>query len=244
MKFGEGFFRKTPEKKQEKILPESVRYALAHSEAKLSKELVEVLNNNHFTQEASYLITKILEINERERFEYLSTLIEIYTQQNDQSTTQKLNQQFLENIQPTIEVEGMKLGQISRQGFEYWQEKYKETGKELAEKHEDVFLLANSTIIGLEEITKAFYSKEKSFGIIFPKNVTGGNTVVGYEYTFANGKYTPGFIDRNKEHFKESIVLDDVENTGETRKLIENSWAETLGGAVSYKTISKTGKEA
>lgn len=241
MKFGERFFGKSQEKKIEKILPESVRYALAHNEAKVGRDTIEILNNNHFTPEASYLLTKLLETNEDMRFKYISALVEAYSQSNQENLrAQKITEEFLKDISNEREVDAMKLAQLSRQGFEFWQEQYQQKAKELSQKDEDTFLLANSTIIGLKPIVQEFYNKKKSFGIIFPKNILDDSTILGYEYIFENTAYKPILIGRNTDNFTKCVLLDDVENTGETRKLIEENWAKAFGGEVEYTTIAKT----
>lgn len=245
MKFfmGENKNEKVPQPKIEKLLPESIRYALRYGEGKIHKEDVETLNHSHFIPEASYMTAKLLTtFDEKAYQQYLSELISLFVQKEiDQTILQKQNQNLndttLKNIPKTIEVSAMKLAQISRQGFDLWQEKYKELAHELVSTDQELFLTLNSTIIGLKHFTEEYGKNNKPISFIVPEFIEGGKDIIGFMCEFKTDGVVLKEISKDFIRPDNAIIIDDVKNTGETEKIIRTFWNKETEDVPEFKTI-------
>ena len=239
MKF---LFNQTPkqETKPLKILPSDVRYALEHNAGKIKPEDIETLTHSHFIPEATYALTKGLEKIEVSHFEYLENLVQIYSKNLDMPEREKaikdLNDTYMQKVDKNQEIDVVKLAQISRQGFDLWQEKYKDIAKNLVQENKQIFLLANSTIIGLEHFVREYAKAKKPLSIIFPNYIESEKETIGYQYDFGDEIQTTK-LNRDFKRPRESIILDDTKNTGETFNDIEKFWQSSENEKLSFKTI-------
>lgn len=227
------------EKKTEKILPSDIRYALKYAQGLIKPADIETLNHSHFVPEATYVLTKGLASNEEQHFNYLKELVTLYKEQAETVKNQilELNDVYLKSIPKDQEIDALKLAQISRQGFDLWQEKYKEIAERLIKEDKSLFLLANSTIVGLEHFVKAFAKAQKELNIIFPEYIEKNLETIGYSYSFKEQKITSSKITRDFDRPENAVILDDTKNTGETFKEISSFWNEKGEQNLSFETI-------
>src|SRR5690606_2345069 len=136
-----------------RILPEDVRYALRYKEGKLNREDIKVMLHTHFEHEASYLALKFFSHDKEEHQLFFTAFVQIIAQRLDPKEEKEqiklLVDKELAKSEKGSEVNGVKLAQISRQGFENWQKKFEVTAKEFATDKREVFLLAHSMVMGL-----------------------------------------------------------------------------------------------
>jgi hypothetical protein len=227
------------EKKTEKILPSDVRYALKYAQGLIRPADIETLNHSHFVPEATYMLTKGLANNPEQHSKYLKQLVTLYKEKAESFKNQVvvLNDEYIKSLPKDQEIDALKLAQISRQGFDLWQEKYKETAEQLAQESKSIFLLANSTIVGLEHFVKAFAEAQKELNIIFPEFIEKKLETIGYSYSFEENQITTSDINRDFHRPENAVILDDTKNTGETFRDIALFWSKEGDHNISFKTI-------
>lgn len=226
MKFFENKFSKK-EQPVFKILPSDVRYALEYKEGKLNKDDLEVLVMSNFEDEAFYLTLKSLTNNKEEHKnllrKYISNIINLdHGGVEYKKCIQDIVNEELD-LNKNLEVDGVKLAQISRQGFDTWQDKFKTLSNELSKSDKNVFLVAHSTILGLHSFLKNFAKEEKDLNIIVPSWFK--DKCVGYNISFSEGKTVMNDLhnDFNKIN---TIAVDDTVNTGSTIDKVKDFWLE------------------
>lgn len=239
MKFFENLKKSNKNEKVEKILPSDVRYALQYKEGMLNKEEIETLIMSNFESEGFYLIAKGIQENP----EIQKSLVENYAKLilNGEPNSNLLLKEFLSkeisNIKDT-EVNGVKLAQVSRQGFELWQKKYEEIARELSDNKKDVFILAHSTFIGLSHFIKEFSQKNKTINILVPLWFEKDQQYIGYSINFDQKEVNTTWL--NKSFKKESsIIFDDTIKTGGTISKINGYLSESLGNSPEIRSLDK-----
>lgn len=214
------FFKRNenPPKKHEKILPSDVRYALQYKEGLLNKEDVKILAESNFLNEATYLTFKSLIDDKEKHKELLEKFVNCILNENslvDKKEIQKeLVVKTLQKQEGEIAVKGNKLAQLSRQGFDLWQEKFKELSQRLSIDERNVYVLAHSTFVGLHSFIKEFAEKKKDLNILVPEWEGGEN--FGYNISFSEGKITISWLHGKLTNDKDSVLVDDTKNTGNT----------------------------
>jgi hypothetical protein len=228
-------FFKGEKKKEDKpkvdmrILPSDVRYALKYKEAILTKSEIEDLNMNHFENEALYLTVKGLQDKPEEQRILLEkyilhTLNKTGTKDIDKKVLQSIISDSLKG-NDSITVQGEKIAQISRQGFDFWQEKFKNKARELSEDKRNVFLVANAMILGLSPFVEEFSKKGKTLHIIIPKWIDEGAHTIGYAVKFEGKEPKVEFLLKNTDKDQAlAVLVDDATNSGTVFEKIKNYW--------------------
>jgi len=240
MRFLDGFNREKPlqEEAKEKILPHDVRYALQYKEAVLNAEDIEALINNNFENEALYLVFKGLSENPEKHRALLQVFVEAVLKnhsENSSGLVRKIANNGLAG-EKGFSVQASKLAQWSRQGFEFWQEKFKEAAAQLALNKQEIFLTAHSTFSGLSYFLKFFNEKSKTLNIIVPGWLQNDN--IGYKIKFKDGVAVLSWLSKPFE-IKEAVIVDDIENTGQTLKEIKDLLAQNGFDSVETFVINK-----
>lgn len=226
MNFKNLFERK--QTKYEKILPEATRYALANNAGNFNKEDIEVLLNNNFENEAFYLSSKALSVDPIIHKEFIEKCLSNFLNKDNVDILK--NKQDLKNIVENdlkkiddCNIKAVKLAQVSRQGFEFWQERFKEVSKELSENEKQIYLLAHTTLLGLRSFAEYFSEKNKDLNILIPEWINENKENIGYKINFENKNAKVNFLDRSSEK-NGSIIVDDTIKTGETFNKIKALW--------------------
>jgi hypoxanthine-guanine phosphoribosyltransferase len=231
MKFGNFFEGKKNQGNTQKILPQDVRYALAHNQAQMGKNEIEALVLSNFENEAVYLALKSLQHDPVAQKNFLEKYVNFYLHK---SGDQKADRDRLESMvkealgsEKDIAVEGDKLAQVSRQGFELWQEKLSSLAKELSADHRDVYLVAHSMMLGLGSFSEEFSKNNKKLNIIIPSWIEKEGEHLGYSVNFKKDKGDVQFMDNIPKESKDNAVLvDDVIRTGQSLEKIKSYWAK------------------
>ncbi len=217
-------------KKFNKILPSDVRYALEYKEGILNKDDLEVLAMSNFEIEAMYLTLKGIKNNPEQHKilleKYVSSIFS--TKDNTGINKKDIRDITVKEIEhnPSIEVDAVKLAQISRQGFDFWQEKFKDLADKLSNEKRNVFLLAHATILGLEHFVKSFSEKNKTLNIIVPSWVKDKSDIIGYSIKFDSQKSNVQLLHDTFDK-ENAVLVDDTLNTGNTTDEIKKYFKES-----------------
>lgn len=224
--------RKNKEKPQYiKILPSDVRYALQYKEALLNKDEIEQLNENHFETEAFYMTIKGLQENPEVQKELLEKYIknEITNKDSEKESKNALQNLLKEYIKELGEssVKGGKLAQLSRQGFEFWQERFENKAKELSKDKRNVFLVANAMMLGLSHFVKEFKKENKPLNIIIPDWLKQGAHTIGYSVNLEDKENLVDFLKRSDDKNEAlAVLVDDATNSGSVFNKIKKYWED------------------
>jgi len=217
------------------ILPSDVRYALQYKGGVLNKTELDALIQNNFTNEALYLVFKSLVDAPNEHKKLLEEYIAGAINKDaavDKNFVRELVAPALSNKE-NITVQGKKLTQISRQGFDLWQEKFSSLAEKLSSDERDVYLIAHSTFIGMDAFLKFFSKKNKNLNILIPEWI--GNENIGYVVNFVDELANVTWLRLPFENKKDLILVEDTKNTGKTLQKIQDFLMEN--GCQELETI-------
>ncbi len=208
------FFKKKEAKPLIRLLPPSVMYALGHEGGILGKEHLNSLLEYGFYNEGFYLYLRLQSqyLNPQEMAEEIKILINIFLS-HDNSQIKKVMQDKLNllNNESTI---GVKLAQLSRQGFEFWYELYERKVQEYLKDKTVPTILAYAPLIGIKSFIKL-----NQFNIIDLKLIASGSEIIGYKVFILESKVRVDFMYRNDKHY--GVFLDDTKKTGSKHKILE-----------------------
>lgn len=237
--------RSEEEKSRSRILPPTIRYALQYGEALVGKNEIKNLNDtDYFENEVLYLTIKGLE----EKPEEQKILLERYLdyilnktniKEKDREVSRNIINESLKDLD-SVSVKASKLAQLSRQGFDLWQEKFQKKAEELSEDKRNVFLVANSMFLGLGSFVDQFSKKNKALNIITPKWIDEGTHIIGYTISFENGKASVDFLLRSYDGDQAGTVfVDDTMKSGKLFAKIKDYWARNRMEEPDIITISE-----
>lgn len=140
------------------LYPESVRYALAHHEARLGKSELAALVDR-FVYETVYLVTKALAFApERQRL-YLENLTQFYSQPSYHldDLRDRLNTE-IKALPEDTQLAGAKLLQISRAGSDHWQTAFQHLAEQTYQDDNRVLpcIVAYTPMIGYHHFVRVF----------------------------------------------------------------------------------------
>jgi len=219
----------------ERNLPSDVRYALQYRQARIGTAELRDLINNRFEREALYLTLKAHAENpevQRSLIEELAKLVQP-TESGDTPTEQEMRngiaaivEHGIEELPAEPEIKGAKLAQLSRQGFDFWQQRHAKAAEKYAVDPDDTFLVGHSMFVGLSEYMSAHAKQGKPLHLLIPAIFTDDSKdICGYRIEGGSVEDLPKDFERDTH----AVVIDDVSNTGDTRRSIEAFWS--AGGA-------------
>lgn len=216
------FLRKNSERSTsptQRILPSSVRYALKYRGGELFGKEIESLADNGFVAEALYLASKALAVAPHDHRDFVKSVVEANT---DPQNLKKIVAEYAHKIPEGNVVQGKKLAQFSRQGFDTWHERFAETARECVEGEDIPVLIAHSMMAGLPEFSREFAGADKKFIVIIPEWIENDFSSVGYEVNPKYGQVEDFVLDSTKP--VNVKFIDDAYNTGEHARSIWNNW--------------------
>lgn len=217
-------------KKETKILPGDVRYALQYGDALMGKKEIEVLAMSNFENEAVYLVFKGLETNPDAQKEFLEKYVSFVLNKSEDRRNNRdaLNKLITEIVKKSdkLSVKGGKLAQISRQGFDLWQEKFKSLAQELSKDKRNVFFIANSMMLGLEKFIEEFSKNNKKLNILIPTKMTGENNNIGYSINFNDKEAEVEYFENMGPQKENSLFVDDTLHTGQVLNKLKEFWVK------------------
>lgn len=195
----------------------------------MNKEEILDLERNGFEHEGLYVFLKGAEADpdlQRSLIEKVTrALLDARSQEMGAAAT--VREVVEANIQDIPEggVAAMKLGQYSRQGFNFWRQKYAEKAAEAANRPNPSFLIGHSTFTGIVAFIEEHARVQKPLQVLLPSLIANAERgMCGYRIQEGSVEFLPKDFDRDPD----SIVIDDVRNTGGTERAITTFW--TLEG--------------
>lgn len=214
----------------ERVLPSDIRFALQYREARLTNENILDLNRNGFENEALYLLMKATESDPKQQLQFMSDLVGELTQKEGRegvvSASLKdqvknfLNHAITQLPQDTI-VLGGKLAQLSRQGFEHWENLYVQAAERHARSTASTFLVGHATFIGLASFIDSHTKAGKPLQILIPPFINDPSSdICGYRIQDQSVQTLKKDFPRDLP----AVVIDDTRKTGNSSKNIERFW--------------------
>ncbi len=197
-----------------------------------------------------YLMFKTTEAEIDTQYPLLQELVRTLAEEGPQDSWRKRVREFvrayLEKLPDDWEIPIDKLKIISSQGgFELWDARYSEKAEELAKDTRDVFLIGNATFVGLPVFINAFKRQGKRLTILtphaikqIPKEVVhdGWNYPCGYTIE-PNGEVH--LLSANFVRPEHAVMVDDIENTGKTKEVLDEFWGRASTSVPDFETIAK-----
>lgn len=217
---------RTPAAPSERLLPSDVRYALKYREANLNPSEVLDLARNGFEREGLYLALKGLKDDPDAQLEALGRIAARASDTDRPVSLEDIGSE-IERIAPAlpkdVAVAGMKLAQLSRQGFEFWHERYRDSAERYAADPDATFIVGHSMFVGLADFVAAHAKAGKRLHVLMPDFIEEpGSTHAGYRIEGG----TASFLEKDFERGAHAIVIDDVLNTGKTTAFLKDFWTE------------------
>lgn len=222
MKFFKKIFKKQEPEPLIRLLPPSVIYALGNEKGMLKKEHLVPLLDYRFYNEVSYLYLRLQSqyLNPQEMAEEIKHLSNaILSKDNDYFKKVMYSKLEMLGSKATI---GVKLAQLSRQGFEFWYELYEKKTQEYLNNKTVPTILAYAPLIGIRSFVKL-----NRFNIIDLKLIASGSEIIGYKVFILESKTRVDFMYRHEKHY--GVFLDDTKKTGAKHQILEefakaNNW--------------------
>jgi hypothetical protein len=138
-------------------------------------------------------------------------------------------ERFTRELPEEERISGAKLKRLNLGGFRNWDDRYAREAARLANDSREVFIVANSMLLGLSPFVRHF--REQGKPLLIPHNMPNGvggggirrhdNYPMGYTI-LANGSVTPfgsGFVRPER-----AVIVDDIRREGYTEKQITEFW--------------------
>lgn len=158
--------------------------------------------------------------------------------QNLNQTLRSVLEMAALDMPPAIEVYGMKLAQLSRQGFDHWKSLYVAAAQAYASDNRELFILGHSTLVGLPEFVSEFKEKGKTFHVLIPTFI-GDDLNPNCGYTISETGVR--FLSKNFSRPEHAVVLDDTRRTGKTFADVDAFWRRESNSSPEFDVIINTG---
>lgn len=204
------------------VLPESVRYDLKYKAGQTGSAGVRELMvpARKMQRLGLYAALKAADGRPELQLPILERLVELnfdISQLKVEDFGQVLDD--MDGRQSTVDIK--KLAEVSRKGFDNWPSQF---GEQLAEKvspDASIFALAYSAVMGIDKLAQA-RSGDRALHILIPNSFDDASLPsVGYVI------HSTGSIDLLPRDFARpasAVVIDDIENTGSTRRQVADFW--------------------
>jgi hypothetical protein len=160
-----------------------------------------------------------------------------------------LCEESLPRIAPGQTIGAAKLKRMNLRGFLNTDDFLKDEAMRLAKDPRDVFIVANSMLVGLSGFVRVFRDVNKSFFILLPSNFpkNGESLETGQKANFPPGfKISPDgevtVLERNFTRPSNVVIVDDIRDKGETEERILRYWTASGAQAPTFEPIEKIGK--
>ena len=224
------------------VLPWDVRYALTNRKAQLNPQEIQALARNGFLNEAVYLVIKACVFDPGLQFEVLSVFVETvghvpYANDHRQQTLYAMQEFVLSSarrLPADRTVAAGKLAQLSRQGFEYWDELYRGCVLRCMCDTRQTYLIGHATFVGLAGFVQAFVRLGKELRILIPEFATD-DTVATCGYAVGDHVTT---LPKDFPRTCESVIIDDMQHTGACERRIRKFWGENCYSSPAFELLA------
>jgi len=214
-----GFRKKTPHYPW-KILPHAVRYALDVQQGKLFAKDLSILSNAEYgyTAVLCYLVAKMLHGREEPQKRFLA---EVSRCAIFGPETRGLVREWIARLDPDWSVAAAKLLQLNRQGFELWDDLYRDAFTQCAERKLPLVLVAYAPLIGFRWAVKLYRPIGREIFII--SHLLGDDPAAsycGYRLWWQNGEPQIDFLDKSFLFPEAVILFEDTVKKGSTLRAV------------------------
>lgn len=228
-KIWQNFDAKTSSAPTTVYLPETVSYASRYRDAQFGKNEVEAMLQPQFKGTGVYLALKFLDKFPVQQKEVLEDLLKALAKGDDYT---KIDLMILDHLQklsgPNAQgssIDGKKVAQIYRQGFDLFEKKFEDLARELGGGDDIPVLLAYAATLGLKPFLESL-TPGKSLVILNPKKADHIDGF-GYFITKTHDSFELKIL-RNDEDFaaattgKKVVLVDDTKRSGETLQKVQD----------------------
>ena len=143
------------------FLPESVRYAIRYGIELERKEILSVINSQHWQDEALYLLMKVMDSDPVLQEQFLEEVLNAFRSKQDASSLQEIYKRYAAMLTEEASVIGTKLSQISRSGAYGWKKRADNLAHTMQEDNATPCLIAYSTFTLLRSFIQAAQNGDK-----------------------------------------------------------------------------------
>ena len=234
-----------PEASIQRILPWDVRVAIRYG-VKLDPSHIESLLNSGFINESIYLTTKALGNDKEKQLTFLSELTDQIVQdpKNLRAAKQVIDK-AIKTIDKSYAVNGTKLAQVSRQGFDFWDKKFEELSSDEVQIDSTPILIAYASLIGIRHfIVDPDGTARRTFMIMVPDYIQDNKEqICVYIITPTNPKgERVSYLPKNFQRPDNYLFIDDAVRTGKHKEDIWEFWNKDKGSnntldAARFRTL-------
>lgn len=217
-------------------LPETVTYAARYRDAQFGKNEVESMLQPQYQGTGLYLAMKFLDHFPDEQRKILEMVLQNTAQGGDYPQLySRVLEQFLELREPAFRehsMDGKKVAQIYRQGFQLFEDRFRDLAAELYEGEHIPTLLCYAGVLGLKPFLEQLPVGKKLF-LLNPKAVSTPS-VPGTRFGYVIERTDKDFL-LNEFHSDEDfeaaaagqkiVLIDDTKNTGATLEKVRQLFA-------------------
>ncbi|MCA9332724.1 hypothetical protein KDA00_02520 [Candidatus Saccharibacteria bacterium] len=203
-------------------LPFDIRYALRYKEATLDSDDIGTLFNSRFSRFGFMILMKACEDNENAQIDLLKLAC---SREGNISGLSLTDVEPILESNPSISADGTKIALISRHGMSNWLERYEATLQVHASESQQLFALANSTLVAFDILYKHSIERDQSLSILKPSSIEQGKAIVGFHIGQSATGLTFDVLTRDFNRPTGAVILDDVMRTGSTRDAVLDFWS-------------------
>jgi len=204
------------------VLPEAVRTALSAQNGNLFKKDLEVLATREYryTDSVIYLLAKMLHPWPELQKRFLAEVSFCCVRGPD---TRALVRAWIGRIDPSWGVPAAKIIQLNRQGFELWDDLYRQSTKECAGRGLPLVLVAYATLVGFRWAVRTYQQTEQDIFIV-SHLLTDDPTIdyCGYRLSWRRHKPQVDFLSKSFSWPEAVIILEDTVKEGITLRTVKD----------------------
>lgn len=217
-------------------LPETVTYAARYRDAQFGKNEVEAMLQPQYQGTGLYLAMKFLDHFPAEQRKILEMVLQNTVHGGDYSELYpRILDKFLDLREPAFReysMDGKKVAQIYRQGFQLFEDRFRDLAAELYEGDHIPTLLCYAGVLGLKPFLERLPVGKKLF-LLNPKAVST-SSVPGARFGYAIERTDKDFTFKEfyaDEDFEAAaggqkiVLIDDTKNTGATLEKVRQLFA-------------------
>lgn len=225
-------FRRQPAFHYPEILPESVRNALGHNGAKLSRTDIEkgLLANDRFKNLGFYMLMKATDDQDAIQaglLDMMSATGYNFAQLDREDAPVQRALEYLDDREQPF-VQGEKLAMISRYGFTNWLDNFDRALRPAMEGDSppELYIVANSTYVGLDRIASLSVMEGGLLRVLKPSRFDSPQEPIGFTLPATGSSEGTTPLPHGFERPENALVFDDVTNQGAVRDQVMNVWGD------------------
>ncbi len=216
-------------------MPPTVQYALQYKEGKVGRPEVESLINNNFTDLSTYILLKGLNSEPEKQQAFLEEFVDLTcAEKPDKEKLKDLQRSTLQQgFNSETQVKGAKIAQITRQGVNLWEQKFREIADELKTETIDAVpvYMAYAGTLGLRQGIETFKNTDRKVMIMIPDWIKEESMdKSGYEIDLRAEKGNRvKFVGKDFTRPEKFVFIDDTRRNGVHTQMMWDFWTNNSG---------------